>query len=90
VAGVVNIITFNPLHDEVGQVDATMGTQHQLELSGVKSVKLGDRVGVRLSAGGWNVHPYDTALAPAADPYRPNSQRRTVSIDTLAQVTDNV
>ncbi|EGY02593.1 tonB-dependent receptor [Nitrospirillum viridazoti Y2] len=91
VSGVVNIITYNPLYDNVGSAQVTVGTQGQKEVSVVKSVKLGDKVGVRLSAGGWNMDEYGTSSDALVRHLRDNqSLRRTASLDSLAQITSNV
>ncbi|WP_298325325.1 TonB-dependent siderophore receptor [Asticcacaulis sp.] len=49
VSGVINIITYNPLMDNINTADITVGTQGRKELSAVKSVKFGDWGGLRLS-----------------------------------------
>ncbi|EGY01953.1 TonB-dependent receptor [Nitrospirillum viridazoti Y2] len=91
VSGVVNIITYSPLYDNVGTAQVTVGTQGQKEVSVVKSVKLGDKVGVRLSAGGWNMDEYGTSSDALVRHLRDNqSLRRTASLDSLAQITPNV
>ncbi|WP_148293936.1 TonB-dependent siderophore receptor, partial [Azospirillum sp. B4] len=91
VSGVVNIITYNPLYDNVGTAQVTVGTQGQKEVSVVKSVKLGDKVGVRLSAGGWNMDEYGTSSDVLVRHLRDNqSLRRTASLDSLAQISPTV
>jgi outer membrane receptor for ferrienterochelin and colicins len=52
VGGVINIITYDPLYDRVNTVSLTRGTQNMVTASAVATRKLGDRVVVRLSAGG--------------------------------------
>ncbi|MEA1672547.1 TonB-dependent receptor plug domain-containing protein [Nitrospirillum sp. BR 11163] len=91
VSGVVNIVTYNPLYDDVGTAQVTVGTQGQKELSAVKSFKLGDKVGFRLSAGGTNIDEYDTSSDVPTKQLRSNQDvRRAVSLDSLAQVLPNV
>lgn len=51
VSGVVNIITYNPLYDNVGEVTARIGNHGQREIGLSKSMKLTDKIGARLSAG---------------------------------------
>ena len=50
-AGVVNIITYNPLHDTVSNANVRLGTHGYREGSGVVSTRLGRDAGIRLSAG---------------------------------------
>ncbi|TWB26382.1 iron complex outermembrane receptor protein [Nitrospirillum bahiense] len=91
VSGVVNIITYNPLYDDVGAAQVTVGSQGQKEFDAVKSVKLGDKVGVRFSAGGWNMDEYGTASDKLIQGLRGNgSMRRAASMDSLAQITPDV
>ncbi|MBB6254413.1 TonB-dependent receptor plug domain-containing protein [Nitrospirillum iridis] len=92
VSGVVNIITFNPLYDSVGSAQVTVGTQGQKEISVVKSVKLADNLGVRLSAGGWNMDEYGTNSGNSivAGQRSNGSLRRTASLDSLAQISPTI
>jgi len=49
--GVVNIVTFNPLYDDIDVVSARIGTQNHREVGGVYTEKLADNLGVRVSTG---------------------------------------
>jgi iron complex outermembrane receptor protein len=91
VSGVVNIVTYNPLYDDAGAADVTFGNVGQREFNFVKTLKLGERGGVRLSAGGWNVDAYDTQTSrQVAGVYDDVSTRRTASLDSLFQVTPDI
>lgn len=89
VGGVVNIITYSPLYDDVNNVTVRGGTQHYGELSAVKTLKIGDKAGLRLSAGGSNFHEFDTPTIAqnGGGPFTP--MRRSFSADGLIQLTDN-
>lgn len=92
VSGVINIITYNPLYDSVGAAQATVGTQDYRDISLVKSFKLFDNFGARLSAGARDVDEFGTA---SRDQFirqiRQNTNvRRSVSLDTLGQLTPNI
>jgi iron complex outermembrane receptor protein len=50
-SGVVNIITINPLQTQQASVTAEVGTEGHKRVSGVAAIKLGDRLGLRLSGG---------------------------------------
>jgi iron complex outermembrane receptor protein len=52
VGGVINIITFNPTYDNINSIEAHGGTQNDFGASVVQTLRLGDRVSMRLSAGG--------------------------------------
>lgn len=91
VSGVINIVTYNPLYDDAGSAEATFGNLGQREFSFVKTLKLGDRAGVRLSAGGWNVDSYGTAKSPQVSGfYDDKSIRRTASMDSIVQITPDI
>ena len=87
VGGVINIITFNPKLDEVHSLEAHGGGQDDVGGSVVQTVRLGDGVSIRLSAGGdsqnewrntagdgaaWNAH----ALADAVVQLAPSTELR--------------
>jgi iron complex outermembrane receptor protein len=92
VSGVINIITYNPLYDDKSSAQVTAGTQNYREASLVKSLKLGDKVGVRISAGARDVDEYNTATRDYLERAFQNDRnlRRTASIDTLAQLTPDI
>lgn len=51
VSGVVNIITYNPLYDNVGAATARLGNHGQREIGLSKALKLNETFGARFSAG---------------------------------------
>lgn len=89
VGGVVNIITYNPLNDDVNSVTARVGTQNRKQLSGVSTVKLGDSAALRLSAGGYNAHNFDTPVLASERTGMIDPQRRSFSADAMFQLTPN-
>jgi iron complex outermembrane receptor protein len=92
VSGVVNIITYNPLYDDVGAAQATVGSQAYREASMVKSLKLGEKVGVRISAGARDVDEYSVPTRDLAEKqlHDDRNLRRTASIDSLVQLTPDI
>ncbi len=48
-SGVINIITYNPLYDDVDDVEARIGSRGYHSLSGMGTEKLNDNVAVRVS-----------------------------------------
>lgn len=91
VAGVINIITYSPLYDDVNAADLRVGTQQHREASAVVTQKFGERVGVRLSAGGSNADEFDTPLdTPLQAGNRIDPRRRAANADVLAQLTPDV
>jgi len=51
VSGVINIITFNPKFDNTNVIELRAGTSESTGASVVKTVRLGDRLSFRVSAG---------------------------------------
>ncbi len=90
-AGVVNIITMNPLYDSVNEASARIGTQGDKELSAVGTAHVGDSLGVRLSAGGYNAQPFnDTLTNLLTAPLTQNPFRRAVNLDVRGQINDDL
>ena len=65
VGGVINIITYDPLFDHVNTASIRGGTQNLVNVSGVVTPKLGERVAVMLSARGSIDDDFSTAIPPA-------------------------
>ncbi|HYD31799.1 MAG TPA: TonB-dependent receptor [Azospirillaceae bacterium] len=94
VQGVINIITYSPLHDDIDTAAVRVGTQELRQVSAVQTIHLSDRAGVRVSLGGTEASefdsPFDNAdLAAGNARYRIDPSRRSAAIDSLFQVTDN-
>jgi len=88
--GVVNIITASPLYDDVNSVTLGYGSQNRYEGSAVVSAKPSPRLGVRLSAGGYNADAFDSAFLSERDrPHLADPLRRSVAFNALAQTSDN-
>lgn len=51
VAGVINIVTFDPVFDNVNQLTTRIGNKSNQQLSAVTTAHLGDKTGLRLSVG---------------------------------------
>lgn len=87
VSGVINIITFNPLTDNVNAATASVGNNSRRDISMSTTAKLSDWAGVRISAGymsadGFNAEePLLESSAVFNDP-----KRRFLTVDGLAQV----
>ena len=56
--GVINIITYDPLKEQVNLASLGGGTQDFLTGSAVGTAKIGDTAGLRLSAGGFNAQDF--------------------------------
>lgn len=88
VAGVVNIVTYSPLYDNVNNFTVRYGTQRDREVSGVATLKLGENAGIRLSLGGFNATEYDTAIDRNNVNIRSaRPSRRSFNVSGLAKIT---
>jgi len=89
VAGVVNIITYNPLYDNVNEVTASVGTQSYKEINGVTTVKPNDKIGMRFSGSGFGSDEFDdTRLTHTEANYRQDPKGGKVNADMLAKIHD--
>ena len=64
VGGVINIVTYNPLYEDVNSVTAIGGTQDLAQGSAVTTFKVGDEAGFRVSAGGRSDENFPTPISP--------------------------
>jgi iron complex outermembrane receptor protein len=65
VGGVINIVTYDPLHDALNSATLWGGSQSYLGGSVVGTGQIGNDFGVRLSAGGLRAHDFDSSnLSP--------------------------
>ncbi len=91
VTGVINIITFSPLHDQENAVTARVGTTGIREVSGVSTLKFGNAGGIRLSGGYAEMDRADVVLNPVQDLARsaePDMLR--FAGDALFNITDTL
>lgn len=91
VAGVVNIITQNPLYDTDGTATARFGNNGAREVGLSKNVKVSDSFGLRFSAGYKEQDEFSQGSITAVERGRlldPESSH--VAVGALAQVTDSI
>ncbi len=90
-AGVVNIVTVSPLYDTVNEASVRIGTQGYKEVSAVGTAHVGDKLGVRLSAGGYNAQPFNDNLTNLLTaPLTQDPFRRAANLDVLGQLTEDI
>jgi len=89
VGGIVNIITYDPLKDSVSNVTVRGGTQDFREVSATANVKLGPKIGLQLSASGYNGDDFDKGFSAAelAQGRNVDQQRRMGRANARVQVT---
>ena len=90
-SGVINIVTWNPLQDQVNSVTARTGTQGYRELSAVGTAQVANWGGVRVSAGGFQARDFEPRGLTAIDQAsRRSPQRGSLAIDGRARVAPGV
>src|SRR5262249_37652357 len=67
VGGVINIITYDPLRENVNVANFAGGTEDFLSGAVVGTARLGSDAGLRLSAGGFTAHDFASGPLPLAD-----------------------
>jgi outer membrane receptor for ferrienterochelin and colicins len=88
-SGVVNIITVNPLHEQVRSVTAGYGNGGQRDVRATGTLKLNERVGIKLSASYAEEDRLATASRLRSFPTSPplNSETKAASVETYAKIT---
>lgn len=89
VAGVVNIITYNPKFDDGGFASVSGGTGGFGEISLGQTLKLGERFSARLSLGASEEDEWDNTTG-SADRLFLDAERLTANVDTVTQLADNL
>jgi outer membrane receptor protein involved in Fe transport len=89
-AGVINIITYDPLYDTVNTASVTGGTQGFAQGSVVATEKLGDAGAVRLSGGGFRSNDF-TAVSNTVQQLglSPNAWQGAASADLHLRIDAN-
>ncbi|HEY1930557.1 MAG TPA: TonB-dependent receptor plug domain-containing protein [Acetobacteraceae bacterium] len=91
VGGVINIITYDPLHDNVNVATVRGGTQDYLDGSVVGTGHIGDSAGVRLSAGGFRADDFAPGPLTGDDRYaRQSPYSGNFNGDMRWQITPSV
>jgi outer membrane receptor for ferrienterochelin and colicins len=89
VGGVINIITYNPLYDDVNSVTVLGGTQDLAQGSAVTTFKVGDQAGFRVSAGGQSDNNFSTRIPKTMDFGVPsNDNRGSIELDGVIRLSD--
>lgn len=90
VGGVVNIVTYGPLDEQVGELSVTTGSQDHAEASLVTNWRLGETLGLRLSAGHSENDDFATDIDPADVGVRRDNERSAASLALAWQATGHL
>jgi iron complex outermembrane receptor protein len=86
--GVINIITYNPLYDNVNSISTTGGTQGLAAGSAVAIHRFGNRIAMRFSAGGDSNDDFSTPIPVSEDTTsRLHQYRDSADIDTVIRLS---
>lgn len=87
-SGVINIVTFNPLYDDVKNLEVRGGTQEHRQVSGVVTQKLRDDVAVRVSGGRLNSDDYSREKIRPAISSENAVNNNTLNMDGLWKISE--
>jgi outer membrane receptor for ferrienterochelin and colicins len=88
--GVINIITYSPLYDNVKTASMSGGTQSRAQGSVVGTAHVGDRFGIRMSGGGFSSDDFSSARRGlSALGQTDRNERGSIGADTLFKLTDH-
>jgi iron complex outermembrane receptor protein len=90
VGGVINIITANPLYDDVNTASVSIGTQGLAEGSAVATFKIADDAAVRIELGGRTNNDFSTAAPDFLSGVRRGDDRGSANLRSEFQIADNV
>ncbi|HWK47385.1 MAG TPA: TonB-dependent receptor [Stellaceae bacterium] len=90
VGGVINIVTYNPLYDDVNTATLLGGTQGLAQGSAVGTVKLGSIGGLRISAGGRSGDDFSSPLPASSLGARRGNNRGAIDVDGVFRLSDKV
>jgi outer membrane receptor for ferrienterochelin and colicins len=88
--GVINIVTVNPLYDDVSNYGVTGGTDRYRDAHYMQTAKfLDNKIGVRLSAGASKADEFEGAVN-GIDPHTvfTSPEKHSVNLDSIWQVTE--
>jgi outer membrane receptor for ferrienterochelin and colicins len=90
VSGVINIITYNPLYDDVNTASVTAGTQGAISGSAVTTLQDKGRWAVRLSGGGGFDNDFATPIPAYSGPIgRRQNWREAMDLNGIVQLNAN-
>jgi iron complex outermembrane receptor protein len=90
VGGVINIVTYNPLYDDIDTASVSAGSQQLAQGSATATLPLGQLGGVRISGGARSNQDFPNAPAAAdSDLTGHINQRRDANLDGAVRLNDS-
>ncbi|HEY6925219.1 MAG TPA: TonB-dependent receptor [Steroidobacteraceae bacterium] len=90
VGGVINIITSNPLYDQINAISVATGTQGLIQGSAVGTARLGERAGLRIELGGRSNQDFSSAAPVFFNEVRRGDYRDSVNLDGVVRPAPGV
>ena len=88
--GVINIITYNPLFDDVNTASVSGGTQKMGQGSAVGTYRFSNDAAFRISAGGRSDDDFETPIPKAMNGSpRPGNNRGAIDLDGFLRLSDH-
>jgi iron complex outermembrane receptor protein len=84
VSGVINILTYNPMYDDINSIEITGGTHKYRQGSAVKTIQ-GDKYGIRVSVGSYHMDKFNSknTATGIGTSRQENSNKVSGSIDAI-------
>ena len=94
-SGVINIITYNPMYDDVSDVRLGYGSRGYNSFGGMKTLNLRDDMAVRFSGErtGYDEFPHNERINSTRVPDAPAKnafQKESLNMDSQIRLTDNI
>jgi len=89
VGGVINIVTYNPLYDDIDSAAVSAGSQQLVQGSAIATLPLGQVGGVRISGGARSNEDFPAPAAADSDLTGRINQRRAVNLDGGVRLNDS-
>jgi iron complex outermembrane receptor protein len=89
VAGVINIVTYNPLYDQVNSASVSAGSQQLAQASAIATLPLGSAGAVRISGGARSNEDFPVPAPVNPDLVGHINQRRDANLDAALRLNDS-
>jgi outer membrane receptor for ferrienterochelin and colicins len=90
VGGVINIVTYNPLYDDIDSAAVSAGSQQLVQGSAIATLPLGQVGGVRISGGARSNEDFPNAPAAVSTDLTGHiNQRRDANLDGAVRLNDS-
>ena len=86
VSGVVNIITHNPLYQQVSEISSTIGTHGTFDINALATVGIPNNYGIRVSAGYVDMGNHDDESPLADSLFDTDPERQSFAVDAAVAI----